>query len=128
MKLNRFDIAEALLAAGADPNVRETSLHGNEKGSTLLTPAHNAARAGFLETLKVLIRYGADVNVRDRWGNTPAHWAAKNSHFEIVQYLSRATPMNSTNYNRETPLHYQSLQRTRQRKRWVKRQQGDLIL
>lgn len=48
-------VLETLLAAGADPNVRD--LHS--------TPLHQACLHARLSTVRILLRYGADPNVRD---------------------------------------------------------------
>jgi len=54
-------VVEALLKKGADPN----SLVHNER------PLHVAAEYGFDETIKVLLRYGADPTLRNAGGQTP---------------------------------------------------------
>jgi ankyrin repeat protein len=48
-------VLEALLAAGADPNVRDSQN----------TPLHLPAMQGNLDTVRLLLRYGADPTLRD---------------------------------------------------------------
>lgn len=52
----------ALLAAGADPNVRETF--------TRQTPLFRAADRGLEEMVEAMLRHGADPNVTDKFGRT----------------------------------------------------------
>jgi hypothetical protein len=40
-----------------------------------MTRVHHAVIGSDLETLKVLIEKGADINIRDNYGWTPLHWA-----------------------------------------------------
>ncbi|KAL2090076.1 hypothetical protein ACEWY4_014764 [Coilia grayii] len=83
MKLGNPAIAEALLSANADPNVRDPVLG--------LTVAHDASRDGFLDTLKVLVFRGADINVIDNAGNLPLHLAAREGHQDVVEFLTQHT-------------------------------------
>lgn len=83
MKLGNPAIADALLRANADPNVRDPVLG--------LTVAHDASREGFLDTLKVLVHHRADVNLTDSGGNLPLHLAAREGHLDIVQFLTPYT-------------------------------------
>ncbi|KAJ8408444.1 hypothetical protein AAFF_G00258580 [Aldrovandia affinis] len=58
MKLGNPALAQVLLQANADPNVLDP-LGG-------LTVLHDTARDGYADTLRVLVDYGADVNIQDR--------------------------------------------------------------
>ncbi|NXK67102.1 CDN2A inhibitor, partial [Sylvietta virens] len=69
MMLGNPRVAELLLRHGADPNSRDLR--------TGCLPAHDVARAGFLETLAVLHRAGARLDLPDgRGGAVPARPAA----------------------------------------------------
>lgn len=83
MKLGNPAIADVLLRANADPNVRDPVLG--------LTVAHDASREGFLDTLRVLVHSGADVNLTDSGGNLPLHLAAREGHLDVVQFLTPFT-------------------------------------
>lgn len=72
-------IALELLKQGASPNVQDAS------GTT---PAHDAARTGFLDTLKVLVEHGADVNMPDDTGALPIHLAVLEGHTNVVSFLA----------------------------------------
>ena len=51
------------------------------------TPAHYAAIAGGLESLKVLAYNDIDVNSRDVSGCVPAHYAAAHDHSSCLEFL-----------------------------------------
>jgi ankyrin repeat protein len=82
--------AELLLAAGADPKVR------NDHGESAL---HWAALSGNPLTLQRLLARGADANVRDQKGNLPLHGAADGGHDGVAKLLLRAR----TSRARRTP-------------------------
>src|SRR5207247_9226990 len=75
------ELAESLLAAGADPN---TTLRGGE--TVLMT----AARTGKTGPVKALLSRGADVNAKERRGQTALMWAAAEGHTEVVGLLLKA--------------------------------------
>lgn len=69
---------EAVLKAGADPNVRDSG------GRTLLMTGFNQLSA----YLRLLIQYGADVNARDNKDNTPLmHAAERTSDYNVKLLL-----------------------------------------
>ncbi|XP_006630137.2 cyclin-dependent kinase 4 inhibitor B [Lepisosteus oculatus] len=72
-------VAELLLSHGADPNVSDCS--------TFSTPLHDAAREGFLCTVKVLVQYNADRNVKDNNSRLPIDLARENGHGDVVAFL-----------------------------------------
>eukprot|EP00019_Armaparvus_languidus_P005129 CAMPEP_0168596482 /NCGR_PEP_ID=MMETSP0420-20121227/10044_1 /TAXON_ID=498008 /ORGANISM="Pessonella sp." /LENGTH=591 /DNA_ID=CAMNT_0008633049 /DNA_START=69 /DNA_END=1844 /DNA_ORIENTATION=+ len=51
------------------------------------TALHLAAEEGHMETVKLLLTHGADVNALDRWGATPLAGATANFHPEIATLL-----------------------------------------
>lgn len=70
------------------------------------TPLHHAVKNGDLELVKLLLEYGADVNLTITNGITPLHRAVSCQHIEIVKYLIQ----NNADVNAETidywiPLH-----------------------
>jgi ankyrin repeat protein len=69
----------ALLQRKADPNRREKQNQG--------TPVHVACFQGHLDICRVLLRAGAQVNLRDGEGLTPLFHAKDQGHGELVKLL-----------------------------------------
>ena len=57
-----FQIAELLLQSGADTSTGDAYEN---------TPLHRAASKGHVKMVKLLLQYQADVNYKDKVGNTP---------------------------------------------------------
>ncbi|XP_004716894.2 cyclin-dependent kinase 4 inhibitor D [Echinops telfairi] len=88
-------VALELLKQGACPNVQDRS------GTT---PAHDAARTGFLDTLKVLVEHGADVNAPDGTGALPIHLAVQEGHAPVVSFLAAESDLHHQDAWGRTPL------------------------
>lgn len=56
------------------------------------TPLHYAARYNHLEVAKVLIKAGAKVGWRDKWGRTVLHKAVRFAKDPFVNYLLTVSP------------------------------------
>jgi ankyrin repeat protein len=108
-------MAKVLLEKGADVNVKvtgedsRTCLHaaclcGNVEMVRLLleneadpdaststnmrTPLHWAAQKGHLEIMKILVKFGANISARDKFGLTPRYLAAQKCHDKVVEFLT----------------------------------------
>ncbi|NP_989764.1 cyclin-dependent kinase 4 inhibitor B [Gallus gallus] len=81
MMLGSPRVAELLLQRGADPNRPDPR--------TGCRPAHDAARAGFLDTLAALHRAGARLDLPDGRGRLPIDVAAGGPHGPVGCYLRR---------------------------------------
>ncbi|XP_042309353.1 cyclin-dependent kinase 4 inhibitor B-like [Sceloporus undulatus] len=79
MMMGNPQVAKLLLQAGANPNMPDRT--------TGSLPAHDAARQGFLDTLKVLHHWGARFDLPDRWGHHPLDLARESGHSQVVWYL-----------------------------------------
>ncbi|KAM6110121.1 cyclin-dependent kinase 4 inhibitor B-like [Phoenicopterus ruber ruber] len=85
MMLGSPRVAELLLQRGADPNRPDPR--------TGCLPAHDAARAGFLETLAALHRAGARLDLPDGRGRLPLDVAAGGPHGPVGRYLRHPPPL-----------------------------------
>jgi len=84
--INQPEIVRILIKAGADPNTVELIRGGNAEwfGATTL---HHAASSGPVETARILLDAGADVNARNDLGETPLVLSARYGQAEMVKLL-----------------------------------------
>lgn len=71
----RHDLIQAAIDLGADPNF------------PIDPPLISAAKGGKLDAVIALLEAGADVNIRDRDGNTPLSWAQSNGYEQVISLL-----------------------------------------
>jgi ankyrin repeat protein len=74
---------ERLLAKGGNLN--------RQGGDFGRTPLIAAATTGSEATVRLLLRAGADVNVKDALGNSPLQWARRRGETSIVRLLEQAS-------------------------------------
>jgi len=72
------DILEYLIKKGANINYQ------NSKGETALM---NAARKGWIDNVKVLMKYGTDKELKDKEGHTALYFAKQYKHKEIIEFI-----------------------------------------
>src|SRR5436190_1204165 len=77
----------ALLAAGADPNIAQTPGEVGPGGSGGFTPLLFAARVGDVESLRLLVEHGADVNEVGADGSSPLIVATLRGHVPAAIFL-----------------------------------------
>lgn len=75
------DIPRLLIAAGANPNIRNTIKQ---------TPLHVAATSGNVQAVECLLVAGAALDEKDHIGNTPLYYAATAGHVEVMELLLAA--------------------------------------
>ena len=68
-----------LLEYGANPNLIDVH--------TKQTAAHIAASEGNLAALKLLVEAGADLSLKDRWGNGVRSEAEMSKSGKVLEYL-----------------------------------------
>lgn len=92
-------LVQAFLDKGANVNAT------NWAGETALTLA---ARHNYLDTARLLLKHGANVNIGDIWSqHTPLLWASANRSFEMVQLLVEAgADVNCCSELKDKPLYY----------------------
>jgi ankyrin repeat protein len=79
-------------------------------GAAAPTPVANAAMRGDHETVRTLLKQGADVNAAQGDGMTPLHWAAERGDAELTDVLlyAGANTAAVTRIGHYTPLHLAS--------------------
>lgn len=75
---NSPDVVRILLAAGADPNVRDSADY---------TPLHKAAQHGNLAIVRMLLEHGADASAGRKGGGTPGSEAEAKGHADVADFL-----------------------------------------
>jgi hypothetical protein len=82
------EIVRLLLDAGEDPNrYNSPGTHSHS------TPLHQAALAGHLEVVKLLVERGARLDLKDvLWQGTPLGWAIHGERSEVETYLRSLMP------------------------------------
>ncbi len=94
------EIAELLIAKGADVNVRD-----KRTGPILFSALMNRDK----DLAMLLIAKGADVNAKDSRGATPLHWAMWVGEKEIAELLiAKGADVNATDGSNTTPLTWAS--------------------
>jgi len=70
------------------------------------TPLHVAAHLGHISNMRLLIAYGAPVNLQDQEGFTPLHYAALSDSYDAVELLLLYEHVKTgiTNNEGKTPL------------------------
>ncbi|XP_049576692.1 cyclin-dependent kinase 4 inhibitor B [Syngnathus scovelli] len=79
MMMGSTPVAHLLLEAGGDPNVADSS--------TGSTPLHDAARTGFSDTARLLVRFAASPQARDHSNCRPVDVARRYGHEDVVAFL-----------------------------------------
>ena len=59
----------------------------NEIDSEKCTPLTMAAKEGYIKIVEILVKNHAKVNVADKDGKSPFHFAIQNGHLEIAEFL-----------------------------------------
>ncbi|XP_048846454.1 cyclin-dependent kinase 4 inhibitor D-like [Brienomyrus brachyistius] len=95
MMMGSRSVAQLLLEHGANATVQD------QQG---ITPAHDAARTGFTDTLSVLVQFGASVNVPDHSGALPIHVAIREGHTAAVDFLAPRSDLGHRDHSGNTAL------------------------
>ena len=88
-RYNKNDVVEILLSENADPNICTTKQWHSMKPNS--SPLMMASRKGNAENVKKLLRYKADINLKNSNGDTALSIAKKGGHNEVVKILEDAS-------------------------------------
>ncbi|HYL63567.1 MAG TPA: ankyrin repeat domain-containing protein [Candidatus Methylomirabilis sp.] len=82
-QFGEVEVVRLLLDAGEDPNrYNPVGCHSHS------TPLHQAAAAGHLEVVRLLVERGARMDLKDiLWHGTPAGWAKHEGRKEVERFL-----------------------------------------
>tara|TARA_R110002050_G_scaffold81205_6_gene173601 strand:+ start:2100 stop:2486 length:387 start_codon:yes stop_codon:yes gene_type:complete len=80
----------------------------HQDSDNLQTPLHVACIEGRLDLVKVLLKAGAQPNIRDSSGWTPLHCAAKQGHLRICEALLQNKHIDAgvLTIEKTSPLYY----------------------
>ncbi|KAK4553669.1 hypothetical protein LTR86_009167 [Recurvomyces mirabilis] len=96
--MGRSEIAELLVTSGADVMLMTEN--------TQSVPLEEAAAAGDLTTVQLLLQSGADPNYRNRDGWSAIHWAAEEGYYGVVSLLLKhGANANGISSYGTSPLH-----------------------
>ena len=70
------------------------------------TPLHHAISNGFLEHVKLLLKFGANPNSPGMKSLTPLHCASYGGRYEVVKLLCPLVDVNQQDSNGKTSLHW----------------------
>ena len=115
---DNLELLKSYIQKGADVNYKPEDLYGNDyyedgdgiSEAALVIASEIAWRRNDTEIVEYLIKHGADVNVKDRSGNTPLMLAAYTSdiyksRLELIQKLiDRGADVNAKNNKNETAI------------------------
>jgi serine/threonine-protein phosphatase 6 regulatory ankyrin repeat subunit B len=66
----------------------ESGVNVHAVGKNALTPLHSASRCGHLVVVKLLLKHGADIDLRDGSNHTPADLALGYNNTEVAGFLA----------------------------------------
>ncbi|XP_071245437.1 cyclin-dependent kinase 4 inhibitor D [Salvelinus alpinus] len=95
MMMGNSNVTSLLLEHGADPNITD------RRG---VSPAHDAARTGFVDTLRALVEFGASVNRPDHTGTLPIHIAVREGYRDVIEFLAPLSNLKHPNASGETAV------------------------
>ena len=74
------------------------------------TPMHSAAKRGYVEIVRELLKADHEYNIRSKQSLTPLHLAAKEGYVSVVkELLQRNADPNVADVNKSSPLHAASI-------------------
>jgi ankyrin repeat protein len=90
--LTTKEIDRRMLAAAESGDLALLEFIIETCGPDLDQPLLQAARAGKAESVGLLLKHGARLEVHDAGGGTPLHWAVSKGHCDVVRQMLRHAP------------------------------------
>ena len=104
---DRVNCLKILIKNGADPNKQDVD-HQTPLYHAVAASARPQQEEKALDTVAMLISYGASANIPDKSGITPLHVAAELGNTQICDHLIKdgRAQVNAVDQHEATPLHY----------------------
>lgn len=83
-------LIEAFVTKGIKFDINERDVNGN-------IAANLAAQRNDLEMLQTLVKYNADLELKDYSGRTPKEWAEKNNSDKMIKFIDEQLAKANTN-------------------------------
>lgn len=102
-EVGNYKKTELMLIAGLDPN----EFWYNPEQKRNIFPLHNSAGWGTTKMVKLLLSYGAEINLEDNNGLTAIFYAIQHGTKAIVKVLiEHGANVNHKSHNKTNPLYY----------------------
>lgn len=93
-----YDVVKLLLEKGADPNIQD---YEHE-----ITPLMYCIILRNKKFIEILLKYKADINLQDYYGNSPLHYLINENDVELFDYFIKFKPnVNLYNAENKLPIH-----------------------
>ncbi|MHB1947858.1 MAG: ankyrin repeat domain-containing protein [Gammaproteobacteria bacterium] len=110
--INMVSLILPLIANTTQASVDESECYeiyienGKEYAVNILAPLHYAAESGFIDIMRLLLKEGANTEIRDCYDNTPLHRVARTGQLQAVKLLlDNDAKIDAINGNGSSVLH-----------------------
>jgi ankyrin repeat protein len=86
-----YDLCEALLNEGYNPNMEQQHVNGNDSHYSAPTPIYDAIEFGHINICELLLDHGAEFYLCDFKGRTPLQFACVKGQVEVCEFFKYYT-------------------------------------